>query len=411
MEGSERGAAGDALLQRLLDGAEAGERRRLAAGGEGDGARLKFGLVPAELHGRLLDHDDYRRRAQAVEELRQVLADAPASALAAAPAAALLGLVSFLYTLLDDANFKVVLGALQVSHLLAQRLGGRAEALLGPLVAAAAKVLGDNKLAIRQEYQRLLLRLMKAAGPQRVLALLLQPEHLHHKNSKVREEVLNVCIGALLAHPARDFDLPWLAAGLAPALVDGKRRVRHAALEAFAVLASAMGPGNAELLFKAVDAVELQEDGDGVMNAVQARLARKTLPKLTEQGFVEYAVPLPSSAHGRGSHLPPGADTDWLLAGNRTQSAHSYCGDCTRGEAVPNSGAHSPYADQGTCPRRVLSAGKGKNKLPWENEHAGSGNKAPLVKGVEQVGALFAHLTGGRLFVSMKGLARQGTRN
>ncbi|XP_059579399.1 TOG array regulator of axonemal microtubules protein 1 isoform X2 [Alligator mississippiensis] len=384
MEGSERGAAGDALLQRLLDGAEAGERRRLAAGGEGDGARLKFGLVPAELHGRLLDHDDYRRRAQAVEELRQVLADAPASALAVAPAAALLGLVSFLYTLLDDANFKVVLGALQVSHLLAQRLGGRAEALLGPLVAAAAKVLGDNKLAIRQEYQRLLLRLMKAAGPQRVLALLLQPEHLHHKNSKVREEVLNVCIGALLAHPARDFDLPWLAAGLAPALVDGKRRVRHAALEAFAVLASAMGPGNAELLFKAVDAVELQEDGDGVMNAVQARLARKTLPKLTEQGFVEYAVPLPSSAHGQGSHLPPGADTDWLLAGNRTQSAHSYCGDCTRGEAVPNSGAHSPYADQGTCPRRVLSAGKGKNKLPWENEHAGSGNKAPLVKGVEQ---------------------------
>ncbi|XP_019412149.1 PREDICTED: crescerin-1 isoform X1 [Crocodylus porosus] len=225
---------------------------------------------------------------------------------------------------------------------------------------------------------------MKAAGPQRVLTLLLRPEHLCHKNSRVREEVLNVCIGALLAHPARDFDLPQLAAGLAPALVDGKRRVRHAALEAFAVLASAMGPGNAELLFKVVDSVELQEDGDGVMHAVQARLARKTLPKLTEQGFVEYAVPLPSSAHGRASHLPPGADTDWLLAGNRTQSAHSYCGDCVRREAVPNSGAHSVYADQGTCPRRVLSAGKGKNKLPWENEHASSGNKAPLVKGVEQ---------------------------
>ncbi|EMP29319.1 hypothetical protein UY3_13563 [Chelonia mydas] len=346
-----------------------------------------LGLI-SFLHGRLLDQEDYKNRTQAVEELKQVLTDAASASLASTPAPSLLGLISFLYTLLDDSNFKVVHGTLEVLHLLALRLGERVQAYLGPLVSAAAKVLGDNKLAIRQEYSQLFWCLMKAVGPQQVLCLLLQPEHLQHKNSKVREEVVNICIGSLLTYPSEDFDLPKLAFGLAPALVDSKRRVRHAALEAFAVLASSMGSGRTSLLFKAVDAVELQDNGDGVMHAVQARLARKTLPKLTDQGFVEYAVPMPSSAHGRGVHLPHGADTDWLLAGNRTQSAHSYCGDHTR-DATQNYGSHSPYTDQGICPRRVLSAGKGKNKLPWENERTGgtggcSGNQTPFTKGIEQ---------------------------
>ncbi|XP_043405504.1 TOG array regulator of axonemal microtubules protein 1 isoform X6 [Chelonia mydas] len=384
-----------AHYNRLLE-ARLGED--LCGGGDTAGARpaeqdplstnLKFGLIPQELHGRLLDQEDYKNRTQAVEELKQVLTDVASASLASTPAPSLLGLISFLYTLLDDSNFKVVHGTLEVLHLLALRLGERVQAYLGPLVSAAAKVLGDNKLAIRQEYSQLFWCLMKAVGPQQVLCLLLQPEHLQHKNSKVREEVVNICIGSLLTYPSEDFDLPKLAFGLAPALVDSKRRVRHAALEAFAVLASSMGSGRTSLLFKAVDAVELQDNGDGVMHAVQARLARKTLPKLTDQGFVEYAVPMPSSAHGRGVHLPHGADTDWLLAGNRTQSAHSYCGDHTR-DATQNYGSHSPYTDQGICPRRVLSAGKGKNKLPWENERTGgtggcSGNQTPFTKGIEQ---------------------------
>ncbi|KFP41485.1 Protein FAM179B, partial [Chlamydotis macqueenii] len=288
--------------------------------------------------------------------------------------------------------FKVVLGALEVIHLLALRLGSQVQAFLAPLVSAAAKVLGDNKLAIRQEYNRLFLQLMKAAGPQQVLDLLLQQECLQHKNSRVREEVVNICIVALLTYPSEELDLAKLAFGLAPALVDSKRRVRHAAMEAFAVLASSMGPGKTALLFKAVDSVELEDNGDGVMHAVQARLARKTLPKLVDHGFVEYAMLLPSSGPNRGSCLPHGADTDWLLMGNRTQSAHSYCGYHARGDALQSSSLHGACADPGVTSRRVLSAGKGKNKLPWENEHAGdgeggSGVKMPLTKAVEQLSA------------------------
>ncbi|XP_068022913.1 TOG array regulator of axonemal microtubules protein 1-like [Melanerpes formicivorus] len=378
--------------QRQLEGRVVGEDAVSPPLAQPGCSGLKFGLLPPELHARLLDQEDYKNRTQAVEELKRVVGGASRSAVISTPAPSLLGLISFLYTLLDDSNFKVVLGALEVIHLLALHLGDQVRAFLAPLVSAAAKVLGDNKVAIRQEYNHLLLQLMKAAGPQQVLGLLLKQEYLQHKNSKVREEVVNICIVALLTYPSEELDLGKLAFGLAPALVDSKRRVRHAALEAFAVLASSMGPGKTSLLFKAVDAVELEDNGDGVMHAVQARLARKTLPKLVDQGFVEYAVSLPSSGQNRGSCLPPGADTDWLLMGSRTQSAHSYCGYHPRDDGLQSSSPHGAYSDQGVSPRRVLSAGKGKAKLPWENEHSedregGLGVKVSCTKGVEQFSA------------------------
>ncbi|XP_049994767.1 TOG array regulator of axonemal microtubules protein 1 isoform X3 [Alexandromys fortis] len=324
-------------------------------------SNLKFGIIPQELHARLLDQEDYKNRTQAVEELKQLLGKFNPSS---TPHSSLVGFISLLYNLLDDSNFKVVHGTLQVLHLLVIRLGEQVQQFLGPVIAASVKVLADNKLVIKQEYMKIFLKLMKEVGPQQVLCLLL--ENLKHKHSRVREEVVNICICSLLTYPSEDFDLPKLSFDLAPALVDSKRRVRQAALEAFAVLASSMGSGKTNVLFKAVDTVDLQDNGDGVMNAVQARLARKTLPRLTEQGFVEYAILMPASAQGRSSHLARGADTDWLMSGNRTQSAHCYCGDHTR-ESMQLYGSYSPTI----CTRRVLSAGKGKNKLPWENEQPG----------------------------------------
>uniref|UniRef100_A0A5F9DVE4 TOG array regulator of axonemal microtubules protein 1 n=1 Tax=Oryctolagus cuniculus TaxID=9986 RepID=A0A5F9DVE4_RABIT len=342
-------------------------------------SNLKFGIIPQELHSRLLDQEDYKNRTQAVEELKQVLGKFNPSS---TPHSNLVSFISLLYNLLDDSNFKVVHGTLQVLHILVTRLGEQVQQFLGPVIAASVKVLADNKLVIKQEYMKIFLKLMKEVGPQQVLCLLL--EHLKHKHSRVREEVVNICICSLLTYPSEDFDLPKLSFDLAPALVDSKRRVRQAALEAFAVLASSMGSGKTSILFKAVDTVELQDNGDGVMNAVQARLARKTLPRLTEQGFVEYAMLMPSSAQGRSSHLAHGADTDWLLAGNRTQSAHCHCGDNTR-DSMQLYGSYSPTI----CTRRVLSAGKGKNKLPWENEQPGvmGENQTSSSKDIEQFSA------------------------
>ncbi|KAM7019457.1 TOG array regulator of axonemal microtubules protein 1 [Passerculus sandwichensis] len=345
-------------------------------------------LVPPELRARLLDRRDYRGRAQAVEQLRRAVEGCSPAALGAAPAAALLGLIALLDALLHDPNFAVARGALEVTRLLALRLGRRVPAVLAPLVCAAARALGDAQPAMRRDGARLLLRLMAAAGPRPVLRLLLQERLLRHRSARLREELLHTCIAALLAFPAAELDLPQLAAALAPALLDAKRRVRHAAMEAMAALASAMGPGNAGALLRALDAVELRAGGAGAALAVRARLARNALPRLGQQGLVEYGVPLPCSGRCRGPCPPPGPDTEWLLMGSRSRSAHGHCGHPACRGAL-----HGPAcARRGTSPRRVLSAGRGKNKLPWESEPAadgegGSGVRMPVAKGVEQLAA------------------------
>ncbi|XP_053801157.1 TOG array regulator of axonemal microtubules protein 1 isoform X2 [Vidua chalybeata] len=349
----------------------------------------ELSLVPPELRARLLDRRDYRGRAQAVEQLRRALESCSPAALGAAPAAALLGLIALLDALLHDPNFAVARGALEATRLLALRLGRRVPAVLAPLVCAAARALGDAQPAMRRDGGRLLLRLMAAAGPRPVLRLLLQERLLRHRSARLREELLNACTAALLAYPAAELDLPQLAAALAPALLDAKRRVRHAAMEAFAALASALGPGNAGALLRALDAVELRAGGAGVAHAVQARLARKVLPRLGEQGLVEYGVPLPSSGRCRGPCPPPGADTEWLLMGSRSRSAHGRCGHAACRDALRGPAG----AQRGLSPRRVLSAGRAlRNKLPWENEPAadregGSGVRMPVTKGVEQLAA------------------------
>ncbi|XP_041132072.1 TOG array regulator of axonemal microtubules protein 1-like isoform X2 [Polyodon spathula] len=323
---------------------------------------MKYGIVPLDLHSRLLDLKDYKARTHAVEELKSVVSHTDLSSV---PSANVLGLIGFLCSLLDDSNFKVTHSTLEILNLLVVKLGRHVERFLRAMVTTAVKVLGDNKAVTKQEYMKVYMGLMKNAGPQKLLDLLL--ENVKHRNSKVREEVINIIIASLLTHPSEDFDLPKLCFAVAPALADGKRKVRHAALEVFAVLASSMGSGKMQPLVKAVDQVELHEDVDGLMAAVQARLARRTLPKLTAHGLVEYAVPIASSAHGRASQqVPQGADTEWLLGGGRTSSATSNRVDTER-EPHQSHRSTSPQGEETTTHRRVLSASKGKNKLPWEN--------------------------------------------
>ncbi|XP_053924161.1 TOG array regulator of axonemal microtubules protein 1 [Cuculus canorus] len=363
------------------DEEEAGE----AEEEEAVSSAARFGLLPAGLLARLRDRD-YRGRAAAVQELKRAVGAASPAAVRSLPAPSLRGLLGLLRGLLRDRNFAVVLGALEAAQLLALYLGPRAHAVLGPLVATAVPALADGKAAVRREGGRLLLRVMEAAGPRQVLQLLLQPELLRRGGSRLREEAVNLCTAALLTYPGQELDLPELAFALAPALADGKRRVRHAAMEAFAVLGASMGDTGP--LLEAVAAVEREEDGrgvlQGVLQAVQARLARNSLPKLAEGGLVEYAVPL-ACGPGRTACVPPGADTDWLWMGSRTRSAHGSCGCHARDGAL-----QSACADRGVSPRRVLSAYKGKNKLPWESERAGDreggvGVQMPFPKAMEQL--------------------------
>lgn len=318
------------------------------------------GLISQELHDQLLDPKNYQNRTNGVEKLKHILSEVDTKSV---PSASIEELINFLPRLLDDSNFKVLHGTLQVLNLLIQKLETGVDKFLKHIVLVALKALGDTRTVTRNEYLNVFQQLMKTVPPQHVLDLVIG--NLKHKNSRVREDVLNIIMAAMLTHPRKDFNIPKLCVEVAPYLADSKRKVRHAALELFAVFDHCLDTGKKQPLIKAVDMVELNEDAEGLMAAVQARRARRILPKLTPEGTVEYGFVVPKPGQWSTGQYGPGADLDWVINGGRTSSARSY-------RTEPDSNRLYGYGSLGSLTddlplqRRIVSAGKGKNKLPWE---------------------------------------------
>lgn len=316
------------------------------------------GLISQELHEQLLDHRNYQNRTNGVEELKQILSDVDIQSV---PSDSIEEFINFLSRLLDDSNFKVLYGTLQVLNLLIQKLDTNLDKYFKQIVVVALKALGDTHTITRNEYMNVFRHLMKTVAPQQILDLVMG--NLKHKNSRIREDVLNIIIAAMLTHPRKEFNIPKLCLEVAPHLADSKRKVRHAALELFAVFDYCLDTGKKQPLMKAVDMVELNEDAEGLMAAVQVRRARRVLPKLSSEGVVEYGLVVPKPGQ-RCSPQSPGADLDWVMNGGRISSARSNRTepDCNRLYGYGSLGSLTDDPLQ----RRIVSAGKGKKKLPWE---------------------------------------------
>ncbi|XP_043088356.1 TOG array regulator of axonemal microtubules protein 1 isoform X2 [Puntigrus tetrazona] len=304
-----------------------------------------YGLIPQELHAQLLDHQNYQNRTSGVEELKNVLLELD---LQQVSSGGITEFIQFLRKLLDDSNFKVLYGALQLINLLVEKLDRDVERYYKEIVGVTVRALGDSRSITRHEYMNVFRQLMRMVGPQKVLDLVVA--QLKHRNSRVREDAVNIITAAMLTHPRKDFDIPGLCSEAAPTLADSKKKVRHAALELFAVLDYCLDTGKKQPLTKAVDGVELAAHAEGLMAAVQARRARHILPRLSTDGTVEYALVLPRPGQRRAPQLGSGADLDWVLNGGRVHSSRS---DLDLTDSTPQQ-------------RRMVSAGKGKNKLPWE---------------------------------------------
>lgn len=318
------------------------------------------GLISQELHKQLLDPKNYQNRTNGVEELKRILSQVDIKKV---PSDSIEDFIIFLPLLLDDSNFKVLYGTLQVLNLLIQKLDTNVNKYFKELVCVALKVLGDTRTITRNEYTNVFQQLMKTVAPQQVLDLVIG--HLKHKNSRVREDVLNIIMAAMLTHPRKEFNIPKLCFEVAPFLADSKRKVRHAALELFAVFDYCLETGKKQPLMKAVDMVELNEDAEGLMAAVQARRARHILPKLSSEGTVEYGLVVPKPGQQCSAQYGSGADLDWVVNGARISSARSNRTepDCDR---LYGYGSLGSLTDDLPVQRRIVSAGKAKNKLPWE---------------------------------------------
>uniref|UniRef100_A0A0M3IUU9 Adaptin_N domain-containing protein n=1 Tax=Ascaris lumbricoides TaxID=6252 RepID=A0A0M3IUU9_ASCLU len=83
----------------------------------------------------------------------------------------------------------------------------------------------------------------------------------------VHEQIINIITAALLTFNASKINLSAIASLIAPLLTDPKRRVRLAAFENFAVLAS-LSSDRIEVLLKIVREVEHKQRSFGLLNAV-----------------------------------------------------------------------------------------------------------------------------------------------
>lgn len=331
-----------------------------------------YGLIPLELHKQLLDHENYQNRTNGVEELKTILSELD---LKTVSFDSIVEFIYFLHKLLDDTNFKVLYGTLQVLNLLVQKLDYDADQYYNQIVHVALNTLGDMRTVLQNEYMNIFRQLMRIVGPQKVLDLV--TGHLKHKNSRVREDVLNIITAAMLAHPRKDFNIPHLCFLVAPYLADSKRRVRHSALELFAVFDYCLDTGRKQPIMKAINRVELTGDAEGLMAAVQARRARHILPRLSADGTVEYALVIPKPGQRRTPQFGSGADLDWILNGGRANSAKSHRTD-VHPDGLSAYSSLGSLSDEMPLQRRIVSAGKGKNKLPWERSSLPSaGNQEP----------------------------------
>lgn len=333
----------------------------------------EFGIIPSHVMCQINDQENFKLRAKGVEELRNIMYDLSENDVQNNLLPHLISFISFLNNLLDDSNFKITTVTLEILCILVERLGKNVKQYLKALSSTLTKRMGDNKIVVRQAVMKVAIKMMQSHSAKPVLSVIC--ENLQHRNSKVRQETLNIIIAALLTFPSYAFDLPAVCRMVAPTLTDVKRQVRQASLECLSVIAQAMGPGRLGPLVQVVDQVELSSDGEGVMGAVQARLARRQLPKLNSEGLVEYATPVPSSASTRSSasFQALGADVEWIVGGSHTMRGLSRS-DTMDLESVSSSSCSTPTSytiDSNGQSRPFVSAGKGRKKLPWEGESNG----------------------------------------
>ena len=259
-------------------------------------------------------------------------------------------ILDYISVLAEDSNFNVALVSMNILHQIVIRAGAQTKIHLDIVIKILLKKLSDSKLIMRKINLRIALSLMHALTPMVFLKSIFPI--LKHKSSRVREEIINMIIAALLSFPSSEFNLAALPDIIGFTLLDGRKRVRHASLECFAILAQQLGPGNLSPLVSAVDILERKNKNcEGLLLAVQSRLGRKMLPKINENELVQYAVKLPTSkAAVDGGRLKP--DVAWIVAG-MSVSGYETC--------------RSEMSEYGDSDKRILSAGR--NKLPWQENN------------------------------------------
>ncbi|CAL7945263.1 unnamed protein product [Xylocopa violacea] len=262
----------------------------------------ELGLVEREVLEDLHNKDDWRARVRGMERVASALRTSSAL-IAIEPR-----LGSLLHAVLGcERSCRVAASGLAVAKVVVA--GVNEEALKKRLPQLAWGLARQGGPSAAQLARIAMLRLRPAL----LLEQLLQPQCLNARNAKTRENTLQLLIFSLVTFPSTEFKVDIVANKVAKLVRDRRRRVRQAALDTLAVLAQIYEPE--EVLAAGKRASEGYHDGETMMSAIRARLARKSLPLVSADGLVMYGLQISPTVQ-----IATGPDVDWIVAGSGSVS-------------------------------------------------------------------------------------------
>ncbi|KAK5981073.1 TOG domain-containing protein [Trichostrongylus colubriformis] len=313
--------------------------------------RFRFGIVPSVIAAMVIDNTDAVTRIAGLEKWKQLIENITNEEISRLVP----HLHSYLMSLgnvLTELNFKVIVLALDVVRLTVNRLKSHIDAHLQQVVSLLAQHFGNQKAVIKQLIMMTCMDLFQNINPKAVVGALCV--YLENRNSRVREEVVNILTSALMTTSSSKINFTAVLNVLIPLLIDPKRRVRLAAFEQLSVVGYLMN-GKVDILLRSVREAETRHAAKGLSNAVMARLRRQTLPRIRYDGLIEYSTPPVNDCSFGVSESQlseeENLDLNWILHG---------------GESMPNRPI-SPMSIAGIT-KAFIATKSQKAALPWINE-------------------------------------------
>lgn len=273
---------------------------------------LKFGIFPRQLVNAALN-SRYTDRIEALQEMMCIIRDSPINHLAILMTYFDSFLEQFLTRLTESGtDYKVELIAIDMIETIVIKTKISTMQYVRPIIGLLMKTIGDSRAVFRDNTIRVIHKMMAFVPPQHVIDAIF--EHKHNKNALIREESVNRVTAAVLEYDKNEFNLTKLCYHVLPMLADNNANVRLASLECIATLANALGQERIGSLLTAAEAVQTGCDYDGLLDAIHARLLRRTLPRCNLDGSIRFVIkPFLNLANANYHQEHQAADVCWVL--------------------------------------------------------------------------------------------------
>ncbi|VDD89628.1 unnamed protein product [Enterobius vermicularis] len=277
--------------------------------------RYRFRVIPEEIFNALQQTNDAAIKSSGLEKMRAIIKNVTADDIKK--------IVPHLHSyfvalskVLQDSDDNIIINCLEVIKLSIQKFNGYLDDHCQQIIALVGKNFGTERALIRQLTMSICLELMRNTNVKVVMSGLCP--YTDDKNSRVKEEVLNILTAGCLKFDASKLNLRAVADVIVPLLIDEQRRVRLAAFELFAVISS-IDSNDSDDLLGLVRNLEAKKRTYGLTDAVARRVSRNVLPKIRFDGLIEYSTPfslLSPSMLGSESRNHENADYNWIKRGN-----------------------------------------------------------------------------------------------